>query len=291
MATRTSRARATSRGLGCLLLALALVVGVGVLGVRALQDQGLAGPVPGQERCVVTAGGRSVVLEPEQAELTSIIVGLSVRRGLAPRAASIAMATVYQETGIRNLDYGDRDSVGLFQQRPSQGWGTPEQLQDPYYATGKFYDALVKVPDWENGDINDVAQRVQRSGFPEAYRDHEADARVLASALTGQSRAAISCLDRSGTAGAPAALATSLTRTFGQVTPRRDGALVTVRAGSTAAAWAYAHHAVANAARFGVVEVQAGDRHWRTDGSALPGWTALEPAVGRTVQITLRPPG
>ena len=73
-----------------------------------------------------------MVLDLDQAHFASIIVGLSVRRKLPPRAATIAMATAYQETGIRNLDYGDRDSVGLFQQRPSQGWGTAKQLKDPY---------------------------------------------------------------------------------------------------------------------------------------------------------------
>src|SRR3954469_11918085 len=143
--------RPTALGIGCLVVALVLLVvagGVAVFGV--LRDRGLAAPVPGQQRCVATADGRSVVLDLEQARLTSVIVGMSVRRGLAPRAASIAMATVYQETGIRNLDHGDRDSVGLFQQRPSQGWGTAEQLQDPYYATRRFYEALVKVRGWEN---------------------------------------------------------------------------------------------------------------------------------------------
>ena len=139
---------------------------------------------------MATANDQSVAVDLDQAHYASIIVGLSVRRGLPPRAASIAMATVYQETGIRNLGYGDRDSVGLFQQRPSQGWGSGRQLSDPYYATGKFYDALVKIDGWESGDINDVAQRVQRSGYPEAYRDHESDARVLASTLTGHSPAA-----------------------------------------------------------------------------------------------------
>ena len=140
---------------------------------------------------------RSTVVDLDQAHFASIIAGVSVRRGLPPpRAASIAIATAYQETGIRNLDYGDRDSVGLFQQRPSQGWGTKQQLMDPDYAAGKFYDALVKIENWETADINDVAQQVQRSGYPEAYRDHEADARVLASNLTGQSPAGFSCLDR-----------------------------------------------------------------------------------------------
>ena len=135
--------------------------------------------------------------------------------GWPPRAASIALATVYQETGIRNLDYGDRDSVGLFQQRPSQGWGTAKQLRDPYYATNAFYDALVKIDGWESADITEVAQQVQRSAYPEAYRDHEADARVLASTLTGNSPAGFRCLDRSGSVGDPAGLAGSLRKTFG----------------------------------------------------------------------------
>src|SRR5919107_4700986 len=218
--------RPTARGIGCLLVALVLLV-AGVVGaVNALRERGA--PVPGQQRCVATADGRSVVLSLEQARLTSIIVGLSVRRGLAPRAASIAMATVYQETGIRNLDYGDRDSVGLFQQRPSQGWGTARQLKDPYYATNAFYDALIKIDGWENGDITEVAQQVQRSGYPEAYRDHEADARVLASTLTGHSPAGFVCLDRSNAAGDPDGLARSLRRTFGQVSPETVDSTVLV---------------------------------------------------------------
>ena len=196
---------------------LAVVIALGVGAFGWLRSRGLTEPVPGQQRCVVTSDDRSVVLDLDQAHFTSIVVGLSVRRGLPARAASVAMATVYQETGIRNLDYGDRDSVGLFQQRPSQGWGTPEQLIDPYYATGKFYDALVKIKDWESGDINDIAQKVQRSGYPEAYRDHEEDAQVLASALTGHSPAAFTCLDRTGTAGDPTGLRRSLRKCFGKL--------------------------------------------------------------------------
>ena len=172
------------------------------------------------------------MVDLDQAHFASIIAGVSVRRGLPPRAASIAIATAYQETGIRNLDYGDRDSVGLFQQRPSQGWGTKQQLMDPDYATGKFYDALVKIENWETADINDVAQQVQRSGYPEAYRDHEADARVLASALTGQSPAGFSCLDRTGAAGDVKALRSSLERTFGKVDDSAEGSVITIRARS-----------------------------------------------------------
>ena len=166
----------TARTVGCLALAVAVVAAIGVGVFWWLRDRGLTEPVPGQQRCVATAKNSSVVLDLEQAHYASIIAGVSVRRGLPPRAASIALATAYQETGIRNLNYGDRDSVGLFQQRPSQGWGSKRQLLDPDYASERFYDALVKIKNWETDDINDLAQKVQRSGHPEAYRDHEADA-------------------------------------------------------------------------------------------------------------------
>ena len=192
-AARRTPAAASSRwrALGV----VAVLVVVAALGVHGwLRDRGVVAPLPGEERCVATVGDRDVVLDLDQAYYTSIVVGLSVRRELAPRAGSIAMATVYQETGIRNLDYGDRDSVGLFQQRPSQGWGTEKQLMDPYYATTKFYNALVRVRDWESRDITKVAQAVQRSAYPDAYHDHEPDARVLASALTGQTARAVTCL-------------------------------------------------------------------------------------------------
>ena len=191
----------TTAALGCLAVAFVVLIAVGIGIFWWLRDRGLTEPVPGQQRCVAIANNKSTVVDLDQAHFAAIIAGVSVRRGLPPRAASIAIATAYQETGIRNLDYGDRDSVGLFQQRPSQGWGTKQQLLDPDYAAESFYDALVKIKDWETDDINDVAQKVQRSGHPEPYRDHEADARVLASTLTGQSPAGFSCLDRSGTSG------------------------------------------------------------------------------------------
>ena len=268
-------------------LALLIVVGVGAF--LYLRNRGGTEPVPGQERCVATAGDQSVALDLDQAHYASIIVGLSVRRGLPPRAASIAMATVYQETGIRNLDYGDRDSVGLFQQRPSQGWGSVRQLQDPYYATNAFYDALVEIDGWASGDITEVAQRVQRSGYPDAYRDHEADARVLASTLTGHSPAGFVCLDRSNTPGDPDGLARSLRRTFGNVSPETIDARVVVDARTTRLAWAYAHYAVANAKYYGVTTVKVGDRAWQTGEFDLPEWTAATPAAAaKRVEITVR---
>jgi hypothetical protein len=272
-----------------MIVTLAVVVALGIGAFWWLRSRGLTEPVPGQQRCVVSMDDRSVVLDLDQAHFTSIVVGLSVRRGLPARAASIAMATVYQETGIRNLEYGDRDSVGLFQQRPSQGWGTPEQLIDPYYATGKFYDALVKVKDWETGDINDVAQKVQRSGYPEAYRDHEDDARVLASALTGHSPAAFSCLDRTGAAGNPAGLRQSLRKCFGRLDIEVTESSVVVQARTARLAWAYGQHAVANAKYYGVTRVVVGDQQWQTQDLNLPEWEPAAQAVAaKRVEIMLR---
>lgn len=150
-------------------------------------------PFVGSDQCTAEVDGRTVALEPEQARWAGLIVAVAVQRGLPARAASIALATAYQESGLRNLDGGDRDSAGLFQQRPSQGWGTEEEVRDPVHATNAFYDALVQVPGYEDLEITVAAQEVQRSAFPDAYADHEDDARVLASALTGNSPAAFSC--------------------------------------------------------------------------------------------------
>ena len=281
----------TTRAIGCVTLAFIVLIAAGVGAFWWLRSRNLTEPVPGQQRCVASANNKSAVLDLDQAHFASIIAGVAVRRGLPPRAASIALATAYQETGIRNLDYGDRDSVGLFQQRPSQGWGTKKQLMDPDYAAGKFYDALVKIKNWQTDDINDVAQKVQRSGHPEAYNDHEADARVLASTLTGQSAAGFSCLDRTGTAGDVKGLRRSMQRTFGNLDDSADGSVLTVRAPGNRRAWAYAHYVVANAALYGVTTVKITGRAWQTQDFNLPDWQDASPTLknGR-VEITVREP-
>lgn len=146
------------------------------------------GPLSGPHGCQATVAGHRAKLDTEQAENAALISAISVRRGLPPRAASIALATAMQESKLRNLEHGDRDSLGLFQQRPSQGWGSAEEIMNPVYATNAFYDALVRVEGYESMEITEAAQQVQRSAYPGAYAEHEADARVLASALTGETR-------------------------------------------------------------------------------------------------------
>lgn len=85
-----------------------------------------------------------------------------------PQAAVIVLATGYQESRLRNLDYGDRDSLGFLQQRPSQGWGTPAQVRDVGHATRSFLEHLVQIPDWRSRRVTDVAADVQRPA--EEYR-------------------------------------------------------------------------------------------------------------------------
>ncbi|MGW2885745.1 heavy metal transporter [Streptomyces griseoruber] len=142
---------------------------------------------------------------PEQAVNAATIAAVGTNREMPERAVAIALATAIQESGLRNLAHGDRDSLGLFQQRPSQGWGTEKQVTDPAYAASIFYEHLAKVPDYTELPLTVAAQKVQRSGYPEAYAKHEADAVMLAAALTGTSAATLTCDGRLGTGTASAA--------------------------------------------------------------------------------------
>jgi len=172
------------------------LIGLASVGVAAAVGYGLlrqVAPILRPDRCTATVDGRTVTVDVEQAENAALITAVAIDRGMPARAATIALATAYQESKLYNLESGDRDSLGLFQQRPSQGWGSREEILDPYYAANAFYDELAKLDGYEGMRVTVAAQRVQRSGFPEAYADHEADARVLASALTGNSPHAFSC--------------------------------------------------------------------------------------------------
>lgn len=120
-----------------------------------------------------------------QIENATTIYQVSVSLGLPPYAAVIAIATAMQESSLNNLNYGDRDSLGLFQQRPSQGWGTAAQITDPVYAATKFYDALVKVKNWQGIPLTQAAQDVQRSAYPDAYAHWQTDAEYLVSTVSG----------------------------------------------------------------------------------------------------------
>ena len=200
---------------------------------------------------------------PEQASNAAAITAIAGQRGMPPRAATIAIATAMQESKVRNVRFGDRDSLGLFQQRPSQGWGTAEQILDPEYSTNKFYDALEKIKGYQSMDIAVAAQKVQRSAAGEAYAQHEAQARVTASVLSGQTHLGMTCaLQDPAEAGDPAELAALVEKDFG-ISATEGQTSVDVEADTDDLAWAVGSWAVARATDTGATRVVVGDREWR----------------------------
>jgi len=262
-------------------------------------------PVVSSCQVVGLSTGAVYKMDPEQLLNASIIADVAMRRALPERAVVIALATAQQESKLRNLDYGDADSLGLFQQRPSQGWGSPAQVMTPTYAAGKFYDELLKVPNWQSIPLTQAADAVQRSAFPDAYRDWEPRATALAAALAGTTNGQLTCrLAHTGTTSllstATDALTGDLRTDLAVTSPVVAGvdtnhATVTVSglgatgAGddsaakhrdATVAAWALAH-----AAPHGITSVTIGDREWRADRD---GWhDAKNPAPVGSVVMTV----
>ncbi|MBW1597276.1 C40 family peptidase [Streptomyces sp. JJ38] len=122
-------------------------------------------------------------LPGEQIPHAQTIVATGISLQVPRRGQIVALATAMQESRLRNLAYGDRDSLGLFQQRPTQGWGTAEQIRDPVYASERFYKALLKVDGWQQMTVTQAAQAVQKSGFPDAYAQWEPLATALQKAI------------------------------------------------------------------------------------------------------------
>lgn len=273
------RRRNRTRGRVALLGVLAIVGTAGWFGATELIDA-VRNP-----RCTVSAGGITETFDPEQTGNAALITAVSMKRGMPPRAATIALTTAYQESKILNITYGDRDSLGLFQQRPSQGWGTEEQILDPVYSTNAFYNALVKVKGYETADITEIAQKVQRSAHPELYRDHEGQGRVLASTLTGHSPAGLTCrLDEIVKTADPAQVRSDLAQQMGVTKVAVQGRVLTVTAADERTAWAVGHWAVARAGQYGASEVKVGERAWvREQGD--DGWS--EGAASTTVRVAL----
>ncbi|MYQ47591.1 hypothetical protein GTW40_21500 [Streptomyces sp. SID4985] len=142
-----------------------------------------------QVKAILDGGDKGSISVPgldapaEQVPNAKTIQATGVAMNMPPRGQVVALATAMQESRLRNLTYGDRDSLGLFQQRPSQGWGTASQILDPVHASTKFYEALRKVSGWQSLSVAQAAQAVQRSGYPEAYAKWEPLATALQQAI------------------------------------------------------------------------------------------------------------
>jgi hypothetical protein len=204
----------------------------------------------------------SYTLTPTQAANAATIAAVGRRDGLPDHAVTVALATALQESKLRNLPYGDRDSVGLFQQRPSMGWGTPAQLQNPVYAANAFYERLIQVQGWQSASVTSAAQAVQHSGAPYAYADWETEARALARALTGEAGAGFTCLSIPRSVG--------VTNVQTLATQELGRPLATTPA-TTAGGWADANWLVAHAAQLGLQSVSFDGSTWlRSRGTWAP---------------------
>src|SRR4051812_46320060 len=151
------------------------------VGVRSLLHE--VNPPP--PACRVGNGPEALLLDTEQAANATTIAAVAARMKLPNHAVTVAIATVLQESKMHNLPYGDQDSLGLFQQRPSQGWGTPAQILNPTYAATRFYQALLALSTWQTLPLTVAAQDVQHSGHPDAYAAHELAATQLYATITG----------------------------------------------------------------------------------------------------------
>jgi hypothetical protein len=158
---------------------------IGIVAALAAIPVIAAGALSGANQTCVTPTTAGVGdWTAEQVTNAQIIVQVGHDRQVPPWGWVIAVATAIQESGLRNLPGGDRDSIGLFQQRPSQGWGTPTQLADPAYQAGKFYEKLAPIDGWQAMPLADAAQAVQRSAYPDAYAKWEDDATALVRKLS-----------------------------------------------------------------------------------------------------------
>ncbi|MFI9249471.1 heavy metal transporter [Streptomyces sp. NPDC053069] len=298
--------------------AAALLVLCGVAAYLVVQYVTGGGGARGCKVVSADGDGTSYEFTPEQAVNAATIAAVGTGRGMPERAVTIALATALQESGLRNIEHGDRDSLGLFQQRPSQGWGTEQQIMDPAYAAGIFYAHLAKVPDYTALPLTRAAQEVQRSGYPEAYAKHEPDAKLLAAALTGRAAATLTCDGRpepSASETGPDAVRAALVRDFGRdalqetgarvggtpvpspspspsVTATAHGRTVTVpvpqgtktdASGRTGRerGWQLAQWAVANSSALHIQRVSYAGREW-TAGSGDDSWRAAATGGGRS---------
>jgi hypothetical protein len=224
--------------------------------------------------CLVHGHGFDVPLTSGQAGLAAVIAGVAAHRSMPERAVTIAYATALQESDLADLTYGDRDSVGIFQQRPSQGWGSRRQLLNPVYATDRFFAALAAVPRYRTLRVYQAAQAVQHSADGRAYSQYSGQGAAMAGGFSGRRPHAVWCWYGAGIKGPHrlAAAGMDLRRAFGRlrITHVADPAMhVQVR--SSSSGWAVASWLVTHASSFGISTVSYHGYQW-TAAHGQKGW-------------------
>jgi hypothetical protein len=273
-------------GMTAVLLAL---VGLGIyVAVQRLQRE-IPIQIPIGRACEVRTESGVVGLATDQMANAATIAAVGISRDLPDQAIVVALATALQESELVNLAGGDRDSVGLFQQRPSQGWGSATNISDPRYASNAFYNSLVRIRGWQDMRVTEAAQAVQRSAFPEAYDKWVDEATVLTQALAGQSSSAVSCT-RIGDPNlrgpdAAAALRAGLAADWGELGATADQAGLRVAPGEGRAGWQVAHWLVAHSSVHGVEKVTFGDQSWDADSGKWLHVIANPDDAGRIVAV------
>lgn len=261
------------------IVVLVLLAAAAYGGYRVYKNVQLSLIVPG---CQAGSGQNTLSLDFEQARDAATIADVAVYDHLPQQALVIAYATAIQESKLHNLTYGTSDSVGIFQQRPSQGWGTAQELENPVYAAQAFFEsgptALVKVPGYESMSVSDAAQHVQASADGSAYQQWADEASQLAADFTTTPHAVTCWYDpakQAKTDGDPTQLnlpgaAQGLEGTFGS--PRADGivtGITSANAGkseifntASGGGWPVANWLVANALLYGITQVTYDGYQW-----------------------------
>jgi hypothetical protein len=232
--------------------------------------------IPG---CQAGTGANALGLDFGQTADAATIAGVAARDRLPREALIVAYATALQESKLENPDYGDRDSVGIFQQRPSQGWGSTAEIEDPAYAAGAFFKALVKIPGYAKLPVDVAAQDVQRSADGSAYEQYAPTGRALAADFTTTPHT-VTCWYNPATQAASDGVSAKLNLegalrrladVFGR--PGSDGALTSVRrarSGRSAVitatrgdGWTVANWLVSSANSYGITQVSYGGYQWK----------------------------
>ena len=264
---------------------LLLVLAVAVYAIYHTAPSGTPAPPP--PGCQAGTGDQAITLDTDQAAIAATIAGVAARRHLPRRAVTIALAAALQESKLHNLAYGDRDSVGIFQQRPSEGWGPAADLEDPVYATTKFFAALTHVKGYTTMPVSEAAQDVQHSADGSAYDQWIQLAGQLAGYFTGQSPHGVSCWFTPAAKTAKANLTGVIQRvahTFGAPGRKAVVAGVTLTrsgkkgAGSSAVlhvrraqAWTVAGWLVAHAQDYRLSQVRYAGYVWKAANGSM-GW-------------------
>jgi hypothetical protein len=252
--------------------------------------------VPG---CQAGTGANAIGLDFGQTADAAIIAGVAARDRLPREALTVAYATAWQESKLENLPYGDLDSVGIFQQRPSEGWGSATKLEDPAYAAAAFFKALVKIPGYAKLPVDVAAQDVQRSADGAAYQQYAQSGAALAADLTAAPHQVTCWYDPASQAASEGVSGklnlhgalNGLADAFGQ--PSAHGAVTSVsvaRSGGSAVisaargdGWTAANWLVANASSYGITQVSYGGYQWTARLSETSWQAQSGPAGARIV--------